>query len=72
MKDAHKAKMEKYWDKLLDCDDEYSRAYATIRLNCENSPWVHIKGIEDPNKMWNTLKRRYEASDLATRDNTVS
>ncbi len=28
--------------------------------------------MEDPNKMWNTLKRRYEASDLATRDNFVS
>ncbi len=72
MKDAHEAKMEKYGDKLLDCDDEYSRACATIRLNCEDGPRVHIKGMKDPNKMWSTLKRQYEASDLATRDNSVS
>ncbi len=32
-KDAHEARMEKHWDKLLDCDDKYSRAFATIRLN---------------------------------------
>ncbi len=56
----------------MDCDDKYSRAYATIRLNCEDGPRVHIKCVEDPNEMWSTLKRQYEASDLATRDNAVS
>ncbi len=72
MKDAHEARMEKYWDKLLDCDDKYSRAFATIRLNCEDGPRVHIKSVEDPNEMWSSLKRQYKASDLATRDNSVS
>ncbi len=51
MKDAYEAKMEKYRDKLLDCDDKYSRAFAIIWLNCEDSPRLHIKGVEDPNKM---------------------
>ena len=64
--------MEKYCDKLLDCDDKYSRASVTIRLNCKDGPRVYTKGVEDPNKMWNTVKRLYEASDLATRDNSVS
>ncbi len=72
MKDAHEAKMEKYGDKLLDCDDKYSLAYSTIRLNCENGTRVHIKGVQDPNEIWATLKRQYEASDLAIRDNVVS
>ncbi len=34
MKNAHKARMEKYSDKLLDFDDKYSQAFATIRLKC--------------------------------------
>ncbi len=72
MKDTHEARMEKYGDKLLDYVDKYSLAFATIRLNCEDGPQVHIKGMEDPNKMWSTLKRQYKASDLATRDNTLS
>ena len=32
MKDLHKARIEKYGDKLLDYDDKYSWAFATIRL----------------------------------------
>ncbi len=72
MKDAHEARMEKYRDKLLDCDDKYSWTCAIIRFNCEDGLRVHIKGVEDPNEMWSTLKRKYEASDLATRDNSVS
>ncbi len=56
MKDTHEARMEKYGDKILDCDDKYSRKCATIRLNCEDGPWVHIKSMEDPNEMWSTLK----------------
>ncbi len=51
MKDAHEARMEKYVDKLLDYDDKCSWAFAIIRLNCEDGPRVHIKGVEDPNKM---------------------
>ncbi len=72
MKDGHGGRMEKYGDKLLDCDDKYSRAFATIRLNCGDGSRVHIKGVKDPNKMWNTLKRQYEAFHLATQDNSVS
>ena len=62
MKDAHEARMEKYWDKLPDCDDKYSWAFATIRLNCENDPEVHIKGVENPNEIWTTLKRQTNAT----------
>ena len=72
MKDAHEARMEKYGDKLLDCDDKYSRACATIRLNCEDGPRVHIQGVENPNELLSTLKRQYKTSDLATQDNNVS
>ena len=72
MKDANKAKIEKYGDKLLDCDNKYSRAFATIRLNYEDCFRVCIKGMKDPNEMWSTLKRQYKTSDLATRDNPVS
>ena len=71
-KDAHEAKMERYEEKLLDCDDKYSRACATIRLNCEDGPRVHIKGVESPHEIWSILKNQYESSDLATRDNAVS
>ena len=64
--------MEKYKEKLLDCDDKYSRACATIRLSCEDGPRVHIKGVESPHEIWSILKNQYESSDLATRDNAVS
>ena len=64
--------MEKYEEKLLDCDDKYSRACATIRLNCEDGPRVHIKGVESPHEIWSILKNQYESSDLATWDNAVS
>ena len=70
-KDVYETKMEKYREKLLNCDDKYSRACATIRLSC-NGPWVHIKGVESPHKIWSILKNQYELSDLATRDNAVS
>ncbi len=72
MKDAYKARMERYGDKLFDCDDKYSRACAKIRLNCEDGPRVHIKVVDDPNEMWSTLKRQNKAFNLATRDNAVS
>ena len=51
MKNVHEARIEKYWDKLLDCDDKCSRAFAIIRFNCEDGPQVHIKGVENPNTM---------------------
>ena len=35
---GHKAGMEKYKEKLLECDDKYSRACATIWLNCADGP----------------------------------
>ena len=47
-KDAHEAKMEKYGEKLLDCDNNYSRACATIWLNFEDGVRVHIKGVDIP------------------------
>ncbi len=72
MKYSHGARKEKYWDKLLDCDDKYSLAFAKISLNCEDGLRVHIKGMENPNKMWRTFKRQYEASDLVTQDNNLS
>ena len=72
MKYAHEARIEKYKDKLLGFDDKYSRACAKIQLNCEDGLRIDIKDVEDPNEMWNTLKRQDEASDLVTRDNTVS
>ena len=71
-KDAYEAKMERYEEKLLECNDKYSRACATIRLNCEDGPRVHIKGVESPHEIWSILKNQYESSDLATRDNAVS
>ena len=71
-KDMYEAKMEKYREKLLDYDDKYSRAFATIRLNCEEGPRVYIKGVESPHEIWSILKNQYESSDLATRDNAVS
>ncbi len=67
----YEAKMEKYREKLLDYDDKYSRACATIRLNCEEGPRVYIKGVESPHEIWSILKNQYESSDLATRDNAV-
>ena len=66
MKNAHEVRMENYGDKLFDCDDKYSRVFATIRLNCEDSLRIYIKSAEDQNKMWNTLKRQYKNSDLVT------
>ena len=72
MNDTYEARIEKYGDKLWDCDDKYLQVYATIRLNYENGPWVYIKGVEVPNKMWSTLKRQYKAFNLATWGNSVS
>ncbi len=72
MKDANGANIEKYGDKILDCDNKYSRAFAIIRLNCEDGLQVCIKGINDPNEIWGTLKRQYKASDLAIWDNHLS
>lgn len=46
VKDLYEAKMEKYEEELLDCDDKYSRACATIRLSCKDGPRVYIKGVE--------------------------
>lgn len=43
----YKAKIEKYREKLFDYDNKYSEACATIWLNYEESPYVHIKGIEN-------------------------
>ena len=71
-KDAYEAKMERYEEKLLECNDKYSRACATIRLNCEDGPRVHIKGVESPHEIWSILKNQYKSSDLATPDNAVS
>ena len=71
-KDVYEAKMEKYKEKLLDCENKYSRACATIRLNCEDGPCIHIKGVESPHEIWSILKNQYESSDLATQDNAVS
>ena len=71
-KDVYEAKMEKYEEKLLECDDKYSRACANIRLSCEDGPRVHIKGIKSPHEIWSILKNQYESSDLATWDNAVS
>ena len=50
-KDVYEAKMEKYEEKLLDCEDKYSRACATIRLSCEDGPRVHTKGAEIPQEI---------------------
>ena len=71
-KDMYEAKMKKYEEKLLDCDDKYSRACAAIRLNCEEGPRVYTKGVESPHEIWSILKNQYESSDLATWDNVVS
>ncbi len=71
-KDMYEAKMEKYKEKLLDYNDKYSRAFATIWLNYEEGPCVHIKGVESLHEIWLILKNQYESSDLATRDNAVS
>lgn len=64
-KNAYEAKVEKYKEKLLECDDKYSRACVTIRLSCEKGPRVHIKGIESPHKICSILKNQYKSSDLA-------
>ncbi len=72
MTDAHERRIKNYKDKLLDCDNKYSRAFFKIWLNCEVGPRVYVKGIKCPNKIWSTLKTQYEASDLSTRDNIVS
>ena len=37
----------------------------TIRLDCEDGPRVHIKGVESPHEIWSILKNQYESSDLA-------
>lgn len=66
------ARIKKYWDKLSDCEDEYLWAFVIIRLNCEENLQVYIKDVEDPSKMWNTLKKQYKASNLANWDNTIS
>ena len=41
-----------------------SWAFATVRLK--------IKAVEDPNEIWTTLKKQYEASDLTTEQPCVS
>ena len=68
----YEAKMEKYREKLFDCDNKYSRACATIRLSYEDGPRIYVKGIESPHEIWSILKNQYESFDLATLDNTVS
>ncbi len=54
-KDMYETKMEKYRGKLLDYNNKYSRAFATIRLNCEEGPRVYIKGVESPHEIWSIL-----------------
>ena len=71
-KDVYEAKIEKYKEKFLDCNDKYFRACATIRLNCEDGPRIHIKGVESPHELWSILKNQYKLSDLATQDNAIS
>lgn len=72
VKNGHKAKIENYGDKPLDCDNKYSRKFATIWLNCEAGPRVPIKSVKNLNKIRNTMKRQYQVSNLATKDNAVS
>lgn len=47
VKDIYKAKVEKYREKVLDCNNKYSQAYSIIQLSCENSLYIYIKGIEN-------------------------
>lgn len=71
-KNAHKAKIENCGDKPLDYDNNYSREFATICSNCDASPRVPIKSVKNLNKIRNTLRRQYQASNLDTKDNAVS
>ncbi len=71
-KNNNKAKNEKHIDKLLDCNNGYSRSYSIIQLNYWESLWTLVKNFEDPNKMWTILKRQYEDFDLAIRKNILS
>ncbi len=50
IKDAHKARIEKYGSKLLDSDDKYSRAYT-------QSGWTVKTGLEFILKAWKTQTR---------------
>lgn len=71
-KNNNKAKKEKHIDKLLDCNNGYSRSYSIIQLNYWEGLWTFVKNFEDPNKMWTILKRQYEDFDLVITKNILS
>ena len=37
----------------------------------EDGSWANIENVEDLNKIWNTLQKRYQAFDLAFQDDTL-
>lgn len=47
VRNIYEIKMKKYGEKYFNYDGKYFRVCATIRLNCEEGFYIHIKGIEN-------------------------